>query len=355
MAVYFITGKLGAGKSLVAVSKIKDYLWRGRPVATNLNIELNEMLGPWFKKTELYRLPDKPTSEDLDIIGIGNESYDESKNGLIVLDECGTWFNSRTWNDKDRQNIINNLLHIRKKGWDVIFLIQDIGAVDKQARTMLGEMVGYCMRMDRIPIPFITFIVKLFTGYRLTLPQGHMCSIRYGTLPTSPLIDRWIYRGVNLYSAYDTKQIFSDFYSDGTYSYLPSWYTHGRYMVARDRSFYMRMTKIYLKRFSRFSAFVAGAVFTAAATAAALYDPAPAPVKQVKLYDDIILSDRFSGAYISSYSSLPGSTPKYKITVGEDVMDNRAVLDMGITFTSYTKCRLVLTYGDQNEEITCNP
>jgi hypothetical protein len=355
MAVYFITGKLGAGKSLVAVSKIKDYLWRGRPVATNLNINLNAMLGPWLRNTELYRLPDKPTSHDLDIIGIGNDSYDESKNGLIVLDECGTWFNSRTWNDKDRQNIINNLLHIRKKGWDVIFLIQDIGAVDKQARTMLGEMVGYCMRMDRIPIPFLTFAVKMFTGIRLTLPQGHMCTIRYGTLPTSPKIDLWIYRGVSLYSAYDTKQIFSDFYSDGTYSYLPAWYTHGRYMVPRDRSFYMRMTKIYLKRFSRFAAFAAGVVFTAAATALTLYDSGEKEIVPVQTYDDIVLAERFDGAFISSYSALPGSPPKHKLKLGEETYTNRDILDMNITLTSYGKCRLVLTYGNQHEEVTCNP
>ncbi|MFK4136821.1 zonular occludens toxin domain-containing protein, partial [Pseudomonas luteola] len=37
MAVYFVTGKLGSGKSLVAVGKIRDYMIAGRRVATNLD------------------------------------------------------------------------------------------------------------------------------------------------------------------------------------------------------------------------------------------------------------------------------------------------------------------------------
>lgn len=45
----------------------------------------------------MIRLPDKPSLNDLLAIGVGNTSYDESRNGLLVLDECGTWFNSRSW------------------------------------------------------------------------------------------------------------------------------------------------------------------------------------------------------------------------------------------------------------------
>jgi len=35
MAGYVITGTRGAGKSLVAVARIRDYLESGKPVATN--------------------------------------------------------------------------------------------------------------------------------------------------------------------------------------------------------------------------------------------------------------------------------------------------------------------------------
>ena len=127
MAVYVVTGKLGAGKTLVAVGKIKDKLNQGCKVATNLDLNLDKLIGENAKATRCYRIPDKPVLADLESIGTGTDSYDENKNGLLVLDECGTWFNARSWNDKSRQDVINWFLHARKLGWDIIFLIQDFG------------------------------------------------------------------------------------------------------------------------------------------------------------------------------------------------------------------------------------
>ncbi|WP_337223689.1 zonular occludens toxin domain-containing protein, partial [Escherichia coli] len=134
MAVYVVTGKLGSGKTLVSVSRIQERLAKGCPVATNLDLKLHNMptVGRYAKKTRVIRIPDKPSLNDLLAIGTGNTSYDESRNGLLVLDECGTWFNSRSWGDKDRQPVIDWFLHARKLGWDIIFLIQDISIMDKQ-------------------------------------------------------------------------------------------------------------------------------------------------------------------------------------------------------------------------------
>ena len=124
MTVYFVTGKLGSGKSLVSVGKIRDYLIAGRRVATNLDLYLDEMFT--HNKSPVSRLPDKPRIEDMLALGDGYESEnardnDESHYGLIVLDECGTWLNSREWNDKGRRALIDWFLHARKRRWDVIF------------------------------------------------------------------------------------------------------------------------------------------------------------------------------------------------------------------------------------------
>lgn len=266
MAVHFITGKLGSGKSLVAVGKIRDYLRRGAKVATNLDIRLNKMFGDDAKKACLYRLPDKPTIQDLETIGLGNTTYDESKNGLLVLDECGTWFNSRTWADKERQLVINWFLHARKKGWDIIFIIQNIAVVDKQAKLTLAEHVVYCRRLDKMSIPFVGTIWKIFTGEPLRLPKLHVASVRYGDLPTSLIVDRWWYFGLDLYDCYDTKQAFSDYYEHNTYQVLPPWYSHGRYRLPLTWNRFMRLTKIYGKRFR--GPVTAGAMFCAGIAAA---------------------------------------------------------------------------------------
>lgn len=59
-----------------------------------------------MRKTRVIRVPDKPSLNDLLAIGVGNTSYDESRNGLLVLDECGTWFNSRSWGIKTDSQLL---------------------------------------------------------------------------------------------------------------------------------------------------------------------------------------------------------------------------------------------------------
>ena len=81
-----------------------------RVVLLPLILILNCIICLWLgvmRKTRVIRIPDKPSLNDLLVIGTGNTSYDESRNGLLVLDECGTWFNSRSWGDKDRQPVID--------------------------------------------------------------------------------------------------------------------------------------------------------------------------------------------------------------------------------------------------------
>ncbi len=138
MAFYFVTGKLGNGKTLCSVGRIRDKLRQGCTIATNINLDLVAMLGAHAKNCRVIRVPDKPTVDDLHLIGNANLTYDENQNGLLVLDECGTWFNSRNWQDKSRMSVNNWFLHARKLGWDVLLIVQDISIVDSQARDALS-------------------------------------------------------------------------------------------------------------------------------------------------------------------------------------------------------------------------
>ncbi len=76
------------------------------------------------------RVPDKPSVFDLNAIGLGNPLICvvlkmNPRNGLLLLDECGTWFNSRDWNDKGRKELIDWIIR-RKRGWDIGFIVQDL-------------------------------------------------------------------------------------------------------------------------------------------------------------------------------------------------------------------------------------
>lgn len=241
MPVWIVTGKLGGGKSLMSVSRIQQYLLQGRKVATNLDIYPEHMLGPDKKQTQLYRLPDIPTIADLEALprGYDDDKIDENKNGLLVLDETGIFLNSRNWNAPGRAEVNAHFKLLRKLRWDAIFIIQDIENLDADARRTIAEHVVYCRRMDRMRIPIISALFKLFTTFDLPLPQVHMGIVKYGIAETSMTVDRWQYYGSRLYEAYNTEQLFSESVNHsgitGLTTILPSWYTHGRYVTKWER------------------------------------------------------------------------------------------------------------------------
>ena len=210
MSVYFVTGKLGSGKTLAAVGRMRDYLVQGRRIAGNLDLNLTHLCNNPKSKKSYTRLPDKPRVEDLELLGKGCEGYDEDRFGLLVLDEVGTWFNSRNWNDKTRKPVIDWFLHARKLCWDVFFLVQDISQVDSQARAALCEHLVICKRLDRLPVPGLRLLSRLL-GIKIHMPRIHVASVYYGdSLSSSLRVDRWFYRAVELYDAYDTRQCFTD-------------------------------------------------------------------------------------------------------------------------------------------------
>lgn len=83
------------------------------------------------------------------------------------------------------------------------------------------------------------------------MPKIHFGIVKYGDLPQSLTVDKWVYTGRDLYSSYDTKQIFTSNYCSGSYCLIPPYYTHGQFSVKKDFKFYMRMTRIYLKKTNR--------------------------------------------------------------------------------------------------------
>lgn len=230
MSVYVITGKLGSGKTLVCVGRIYDYLAKGCRVATNLDIFMEHLAERSDSMAFVERLPDYPTADALAALGSGNDTYDEERNGLLVLDECGTWLNTRAWaGDKGRQPMLDWMLHARKHGWDVLLIVQDLQIVDKQVRLALTEHLVVCRRADRLAIPFVSKIISIVTGFRVTFPKVHFATVRYGAEQLSPVVDRWWYAGSRFYRAYDTKQVFNPAYEHGTYCTLPK-----RYLVPQN-------------------------------------------------------------------------------------------------------------------------
>lgn len=222
MPVYSVEGKLGTGKTKFCVWMAQNALLAGRRVASNVDMQTH-LMHP-FKKTTFTRIPDKPTDTDFDAMGHGNPgTYDEEKNGLLILDELGTWLNSRSFQDKGRAGVIDWLIHARKHGWDVYLIVQDANMIDKQVRESLIEYQCRCMQLGKIRIPVIGKFLSMFSERWGYLPKAHTVTARTGYGVNAIVADRWIFKGNDLHAAYDTRQIFTASYPHGAHSVLPPW------------------------------------------------------------------------------------------------------------------------------------
>lgn len=222
MAVYSVEGKLGTGKTKFAVWRAQQAMLEGRRVASNVDLRTWVMCPR--SSVRYVRIPDKPTAFDLDAIGHGNpESYDEDRNGVLILDELGTWLNARSFQDKQRAGLLDWLIHARKLGWDVYLIVQDAGMIDKQVREALIEYQCRCMRMDKVRIPLVGGLLSAFSKRWGYLPRLHTVAARVGSGQNAIVAERWFYRGDELHACYDTRQVFSSSYKAGAFSALPPW------------------------------------------------------------------------------------------------------------------------------------
>lgn len=227
--IFIITGHLGAGKSLVTVDMaMLQYLAKGRRVASNITLYPENAL-PSSNRATWTKLPYVPTGEHLDALGRGYEGdYDEAKFGLVILDEAGSWLNSRDWSDKGRRGLFTWITHARKKGWDVALIVQDWESLDTQIRRSVCEIFVSCSRLDRIKVPYLP----------LHMPKVHRATARYKG-PDGMMWKRWHTRGVDAYSWYDTQESVREevTYTEtgpidarGAWSGLSPWHLRGRYM-----------------------------------------------------------------------------------------------------------------------------
>jgi len=261
MAVYAITGKLGSGKGKAAIDQIRRYLRDGKRVATNCDVFLEHLM-PSTDKSVVVRVPDKPSAVDLYMVGSGNRfiqfepilqhgragitatapspkllpGFDEHHNGALILDECGSWLNTRNFQDKGRAEMLEWAIHARKYGWDIFFIMQNISQVDKQLRESLLEYVVRLNRLDRMKVPLLSPAIAFMTAGASTgsMPRLHIGVVRLGASPDGLVADRWYFRGDDLNNAYNTTQVFSDSYPHGTHSLLSAWHLSASVGVPPD-------------------------------------------------------------------------------------------------------------------------
>lgn len=243
MTDYALTGKKGTGKSKHAVILMRDrYLVHGRRVASNLDLDLKKMFGVQSKK-HYVRIPDKPSSFDLLAAGHGNpDSYDEDLNGALVLDEMGTWLNTRTFGDKDRAAVLDYFAHARKHGYDTWYIMQNVVQVDKQLRESFIEQTVRHTSFAKVKIPFVGWILGALFGERAAFfPRFHRAVYRLGVNPQDLVTNSAMFTGKDVEACYDTRQVFVEAYPHGTHTVLSPWHVEGRYLPQPVGSWWSRL------------------------------------------------------------------------------------------------------------------
>lgn len=146
MSVYFFSGKPGSGKSLHAAQMIDEWVRRGKNVITNFPI--NEHF--WDKRKAKGKNVGIVISCSNDeilkygvkgLVGFSDQFHSRNKEGqmierqtLVILDECQTLFNSRSWNIKGRSDWVILFSQHRKFGFEFLLISQEKTFVDKQIR-----------------------------------------------------------------------------------------------------------------------------------------------------------------------------------------------------------------------------
>lgn len=253
MTDFAFVGKKGTGKSKNAVRVIRDhYFVDNRIVATNLDLFLEPMFGPYSKKSYI-RVPDKPTEFDLRAAGHGNaDSYNEDLNGALVLDELGTWFNSRSFADKGRAGVLDFFAHARKRGWDCIYIMQNVIQVDKQLRESYIEYTVRHVNFKKVMIPLFGSIIKVLFGHkRGYLPPFHTATTRVGYNPQDLKTDFVTFRGLDIEPCYDTRQEFTLDYPHGTHSVLSPWHLKGRFLKGQSSTWGQKMLAFFQSMFAK--------------------------------------------------------------------------------------------------------
>lgn len=148
--IYFYSGLPGSGKSLHCAKTIDQYHRKGKNVITNFEINHDFWKKKRCKKNKYlcdYGILADITNEELTIdylMDFADRNHERNAKGqiiekqtLLVIDECQTMFNSRSWNQKGRAEWIIFFTQHRKFGYTVILVSQNKNLIDKQIRSVL--------------------------------------------------------------------------------------------------------------------------------------------------------------------------------------------------------------------------
>jgi len=359
MKAHVVTGGVGSGKSLLTVMKVREELLSGHRVAINFDLNLDKLVGIKHKNTQVIRLPDQPTKTDLIDMGLGADVKGEENYGTLVLDEAALFLNARG-DKKLIQETVDFMVHVRKRRWNIMILVQHKDMIDKQIKGALNASVVYVKRLDKMPIFLITFFFGIF-DIKVHYPRLHVGIVRIGDGARDAKQESWMCRGTSLYGCYDTEQAFTSNYTSGIYSLVPPWTTDGRYLPKywKTHKFIGRLKRVKIHTFRFFFIFGLFAGVTGSTYAFTLletsrkHDDSYNESRQKKPLVSKQSKKDFKGVFIVGSYTI-GKTLRYSFQKNDRVFypDN-----VGLTVNSIKPCKAAFVDPRtmSRDVITCNP
>ncbi len=226
--VYFYTGVPGSGKGVHSSEVVYRMLQSGKDIITNIEFH-TELIEPKGRKP-LGHCIYVPTREFLQdafikkpkgseekysylqgLYGFANNYHLRDSNGdffehqtFLVLDEVQEFFNSRTWNRRDRLAWCSFFREHRKYGYDCILISQDDKSVDKQIRQILQKNVLHRKVTD---YKLFGKVLKLLTGRDLFVAISSQYGMKKADARTAT---RFYFGKQKYYDFYNSMQTFRD-------------------------------------------------------------------------------------------------------------------------------------------------
>lgn len=177
--IKIVSGKLGAGKTLFAVSEIVDLLCEGVTVPTNINLKW-DAIKDYARRARGVRLCD---SQFIRVCPEQNPDWHLQVpwgvRGCPVaayFDEIHLFFNARDWaqTDKMRRGLLKFHTQSRKAFVDVTYICQEKETVEKQFRAM-AEWEYAVVSTSHLPLGvFGTLPLKAFVVVVRDIDRGHV-------------------------------------------------------------------------------------------------------------------------------------------------------------------------------------
>jgi hypothetical protein len=220
MAVYLVSGPPGEGKTAFTMRKVARTLCGSKPKPVVTNVRLRPDLGAFVARHSVSRLRPRLRARRAELIDRSVHVLDElpelfrirvppavEGSWVVVLDEAGTWLNSRAWSAKGRDQMIEWFAQHRKLGSDVFLIAQDEDMIDKQIRGLINERIELrnMKRVKRFGVPLLFWMPRpVFLALRVWRTAGGQPFVTGRELYA---LGWW--RGL-----FDTKQIVAGDYAD---------------------------------------------------------------------------------------------------------------------------------------------